>query len=147
MRGCLSGGVGFDINCGVRALATNISEEDFMNKRKEVLHDIFRSVPSGVGRGRAKKLTNEELDEVLSKGADWAIEKGFGIKEDLERSEENGRMRDANPKDVSQRAKARGKDQVGTLGAGNHFLEIQRLKKFSMKMLLSRLDLNKEKLL
>jgi len=121
------GGVGFDINCGIRVLATDISEEDFVKKRKEVLHSVFRSVPSGVGRGRNDKLSREEINEVLKYGAEWAVKKGFGVKEDLDRCEENGRMVDANPEFVSDRAKSRGLGQLGTLGAGNHFLEFQRV--------------------
>ena len=112
------GGVGYDINCGIRALATNISVKDLMKKRKEVLHDLFRTIPSGVGRGHRDKLSKEELKEILKKGAEWAIEKGFGKKEDLERTEENGRMKKANPKDVSEKALSRGLGQAGTLGAG-----------------------------
>jgi len=122
------GGVGYDINCGIRFLSTNIKTEDFLKKRKEILHSIFRSVPSGVGVG-GKKYSREELIEVLKKGAEWAVEKGFGAKEDLERTEENGKMAHANPADVSQRAIARGLPQLGTLGAGNHFLEIQKVDK------------------
>jgi tRNA-splicing ligase RtcB len=118
------GGVGFDINCGVRVLATDIDVEEFLKKRKEVLHDIKRSVPSGVGRGNKERIDMEVLDEILVKGAEWAIENKMGKKEDLKNIEEGGRVKGANPKDVSQRAKARGRPQVGTLGAGNHFLDI-----------------------
>ena len=121
------GGVGYDINCGVRALASDIKYEDFEKETKKVLHDIFRSVPSGVGKGHSEKLSDKVLDEVLVNGAEWAVENGYGSKEDLDRCEENGRMKNANPKDVSSRAKARGRPQLGTLGAGNHFLEIQKV--------------------
>jgi len=121
------GGVGFDINCGVRLLATNINVSDFMSKRKEVLHDFKRTIPSGVGRGRKERLSMEELNEVLEKGIEWAVEQGKARKEDLERCEENGRMKNANSADVSDRAKKRGLPQLGTLGAGNHFLEIQKV--------------------
>ncbi len=122
------GGVGFDVNCGVRLLATDISKEEFMGKRKEVLHSINRTVPSGVGKGhrQEKKLTIDELNNVLENGVEWAVDNGKGIKEDLESCEENGKM-DGNPKDVSDRAKKRGLSQLGTLGAGNHFLEIQEV--------------------
>ncbi len=118
------GGVGFDINCGVRVMATDIAVDDFMKKRKEVLHDIKRSVPSGVGRGNKEKINLDDLDEILKKGAAWAVENGMGVKEDLQNAEEGGCIKGADPKDVSQRAKARGRPQVGTLGAGNHFLDI-----------------------
>ncbi len=113
-------------NCGVRLLATNILVKDFMKKRKEILHDIYRTVPSGVGRGRKERLTFEELDEVLKNGVEWALQQGKATKEDLERCEEYGKM-DGNPKDVSKRAKQRGLPQLGTLGAGNHFLEMQKV--------------------
>ncbi len=119
------GGVGFDINCGVRILATDISVEDMIAKKKELLHDLFRTIPSGVGRGHKEKLSFEELEAVLKKGAKWAIEKGFGNEEDLNRCEEYGNIVEANPADVSQKAKSRGLGQLGTMGAGNHFLEIQ----------------------
>jgi tRNA-splicing ligase RtcB (3'-phosphate/5'-hydroxy nucleic acid ligase) len=118
------GGVGFDINCGVRILATNIRVTDFMEKRKEILHDINRSIPSGVGRGNKEKISLEDLNEILMKGAKWAVENGMGEKEDLKNTEEGGCIQEADPKTVSQRAKARGRPQVGTLGAGNHFLDI-----------------------
>lgn len=117
------GMIGFDINCGIRLLATDISINEFMKKRKEVLHDIRRTIPSGVGRG-GKAYSREEIIEVLRKGAEWAVEKGMGTKEDLIHTEEHGRINDANPEDVSQRAIARGLPQLGTLGAGNHFIDI-----------------------
>jgi len=142
-KGIISpGGVGYDINCGVRLLATNIPVSEFMKKRKEVLHDIFRSVPSGVGIG-GKKYGKEDILQVLQKGAEWAIENGFGVKEDLEHTEENGKASPANPKDVSQRAIARGLPQLGTLGAGNHFLEIQKIDKIFDDKIAEQFGLNK----
>ncbi len=140
------GGVGFDINCGVRALTTNIPVEEFLKKRKQILHDIYRSVPSGVGRGRKERLTFEELDEVLKKGVEWAVEKGKGTKEDLERCEEYGRMKQANPENVSKRAKQRGFPQLGTLGAGNHFLEIQKIEEIFDEKTAETFGLNKDKI-
>jgi len=118
------GMVGFDINCGVRVLALNISEKEFSKKRKEILHDLKRTIPSGVGRG-GERYSPEEIKEVLSKGSEWALEKGFATKDDLDRTEENGKMKGANPEDVSQKAISRGLPQLGTLGAGNHFIDIQ----------------------
>jgi len=118
------GGVGYDINCGVRLLATDISLKDFMENREKILHDIKRTIPSGVGRGTKSKHTREEILEVLKNGSEWALSKGFALKEDLERTEEGGRMEGANPVDVSQRAVSRGLGQLGTLGAGNHFIDI-----------------------
>lgn len=122
------GGVGYDINCGVRLLATDIKVEEFMKKRKEILHSIFRAVPSGVGIG-GKKYTKADIIEVLKLGAKWAVEQGFGTAADLEHTEENGRMHVCDPADVSQKAISRGLPQLGTLGAGNHFLEIQKIDK------------------
>jgi tRNA-splicing ligase RtcB len=113
-------------NCSVRLLKTNLKIEDIKNK-KEVLHSLFRAVPSGVGRGSNLNISYKELDEVLKKGAKWAVENGYGFKEDLEHLEENGCLSPCNPDDVSKRAKQRGIGQLGTLGAGNHFLEIQKV--------------------
>ncbi len=125
-NGLISPGViGFDVNCGVRLLRTNLMKEDVEVKIKELLELLFKKVPSGVGEGSKIKLTKQELDEVLTIGAKWALEKGLALEEDLEYSEENGTMPGADPKEVSNKAKERGKDQLGTLGAGNHFLEIQ----------------------
>lgn len=121
------GGVGYDINCGVRLLRTNYTEEDIQDKRKELLAEIFKEVPAGVGKEGITRLSAHILREVLVKGAEWAIENGFGTKEDLERTEENGRMKDADPSHLSKRAVERGLPQLGTLGSGNHFLEIQKV--------------------
>ncbi len=118
------GGVGFDINCSVRLLATNLKLKDIENKKKEIIEALFRDVPSGVGEKGRIKLTKDELDEVLKEGAKWAVKKGYGLKEDYEHTEEQGCMKEANPKNVSERAKSRGMPQLGSLGAGNHFLEV-----------------------
>ena len=125
-HGCISpGGIGFDINCGVRLLTTPLKKEDVEPKIKQLLESLFRNVPSGVGSESFIRLNDKELDQVLSKGAEWAVENGYGFKEDLERCEEGGRMKQADPNKVSHRAKARGRKQLGSLGAGNHFLEVQ----------------------
>jgi tRNA-splicing ligase RtcB len=121
------GGVGYDINCGVRLLRTDFMEQDVTARRKELLSEIFREVPAGVGKGGVTKLNRNVLKEILVKGAEWAVENGYGRKEDLERTEEYGRMREASPEAVSDRAMERGIPQLGTLGAGNHFLEIQKV--------------------
>ena len=121
------GGVGYDINCGVRLLRTDYAEADVTARRKELLAEIFREVPAGVGKGGVTKLSRGVLKDILAKGAEWAVENGYGRKEDLERTEEGGRMRDASAEDVSDRALERGVPQLGTLGAGNHFLEIQKV--------------------
>ena len=121
------GGVGFDINCGVRFLATDIPVEKFLEKRSAVLEEISRTIPKGVGRENKEKLEEGVLDEILIKGAFWAVENGYGEKSDLENTEEGGMIPGADPAVVSPRAKARGRPQLGTLGAGNHFLEIQKV--------------------
>ncbi|MDH3353158.1 MAG: RtcB family protein [Nanoarchaeota archaeon] len=118
------GEIGYDINCSVRLLKTNLKAEDIKGKEKEIVHSLFRSIPSGVGRGGKLKLDQKELDEVLINGAQWAIEKGYGNKEDWQHIEENGKLEGADPSAVSQRAKGRGMPQLGSLGAGNHFLDV-----------------------
>lgn len=112
-------------NCGVRLLRTDLTVDDVRPKLKELLDTIFKNVPSGVGRGGKVKISISELDEVLARGVEWAVENGYGIKEDLKHIEENGRMKYADPNYVSDKAKKRGSPQLGSLGAGNHFLEIQ----------------------
>jgi tRNA-splicing ligase RtcB len=121
------GGVGYDINCGVRLLRTNLSYNDVAAKRKELLNEIFKEVPAGVGKAGITKVSKEVLAEVITKGAEWAISQGYGTKDDLQRTEEYGRMKKANANSVSNKAFDRGKPQLGTLGAGNHFLEIQKV--------------------
>ncbi len=121
------GGVGYDINCGVRLLATGYREKDIAARRKALLAEIFKEVPAGVGKGGVTKLSRGVLREILAEGAEWAVRNGFGFPEDLERTEEGGRMREADPGGLSDRAMERGIPQLGTLGAGNHFLEIQKV--------------------
>lgn len=121
------GGVGYDINCGVRLLRTDFTEEDITAKRKELLAEIFKEVPAGVGKGGITKLSRDVLMDILTRGAEWAVENGYGSREDLLMTEEGGRMKDADPRFVSPRALERGIPQLGTLGAGNHFLEIQKV--------------------
>lgn len=121
------GGVGYDINCGVRLLRTDYIEKDIHERRKQLLAEIFKEVPAGVGKGGITRLNRNVLLEVCTKGAEWAIENGYGTKQDLLRTEENGRMKEADPGYLSSRAVERGIPQLGTLGAGNHFLEIQKV--------------------
>lgn len=118
------GGVGFDINCGVRLLRTNLSKDEVFPKIKELVDSLYTSVPSGLGSKGRVRLRSGEIDEVLTKGSRWAIERGYGRRDDLETTEENGEMRGADPSRVSLRAKERGTPQLGTLGSGNHFLEV-----------------------
>ncbi len=124
--GIISPGMtGFDINCGVRLLATPLNKEQVEPKIKELLDELFKNVPSGVGRDADIRLKREELDRVLKEGAKWTVENNYAFPEDLEVTESNGCLELADPNAVSNNAKERGKNQLGTLGAGNHFLEIQ----------------------
>jgi tRNA-splicing ligase RtcB len=120
------GGVGYDINCGVRLLATDLEEKDVTGKVRTLVDQLFSDVPSGVGAsGAIAKLSRPELERLLVKGAAWACERGYGSKDDLLHTEDGGALPGADPSVVSDRAYARGLDQVGTLGSGNHFLEVQ----------------------
>ncbi|MCH8328879.1 MAG: RtcB family protein [Nanoarchaeota archaeon] len=120
------GGVGYDINCGVRLLRTNLKVNDVLSKRKQLLEELYKEVPAGVGKGGITKVTKDVLMEVLSKGAKWAVEQGYGTADDLQKTEEYGNMK-ADINAVSERALQRGMPQLGTLGAGNHFLEMQKV--------------------
>ena len=126
-KGCISpGGIGFDINCGVRLLTTGLTRAEVEPRIHELLDVLFKKVPSGVGGQARLKLDDSQVDEVLRKGAAWCVSQGYGNEDDLEHCEENGSLNDlADPRKVSPRAKARGRKQLGTLGAGNHFLEVQ----------------------
>lgn len=121
------GGVGYDINCGVRVLRTNLKAEDIRKDLKELISAIFAKIPCGVGKEGTIRLSPKDEQEVLRTGAKWATENGYGWPQDLEFTQEQGRLNNANPDAVSQRAFTRGKQQLGTLGSGNHFLEVQRV--------------------
>ena len=118
------GGVGFDINCGVRILRTNLTQEEVSSRVKELIDSLYYNVPSGVGSKGKIRLRSGEIDKVLVKGSRWAVEHGYGRPEDLEATEEKGEIADTDPSRVSSRAKERGIPQLGTLGSGNHFLEV-----------------------
>ncbi len=119
------GGVGFDINCGVRMLKTNFQYEEIKNKIKDLVYVLFSDIPAGVGSKGDIRVSAKEEREILVKGSKWAVEKGYGTQEDLECTEEYGAIQGADPDAVSDRAYERGKAQSGTLGSGNHFLEVQ----------------------
>ncbi len=121
------GGVGYDINCGVRLVRTNLMYDDLKPKINDIVDAMFKNVPSGLGSKGKVHISMNELDKVLQNGAEWAVENGYGWEKDLKHLEENGRMEGANPSLVSHKAKQRGMPQLGSLGAGNHFLEIQRV--------------------
>ena len=121
------GGVGYDINCGVRLLRSNLTEQTVRSKLKDLVTDLFSSIPSGVGSKGAVKLSHSELDEVLVKGVNWAIDHGYGSSDDADVCEENGQIQNADPNKVSDKARKRGAPQLGSLGSGNHFLEVQKV--------------------
>ena len=121
------GGVGFDINCGVRLIRTNLTREDIDGKLDELVEALFKNIPSGVGSKGKIRLDKDEINDVLDYGAEWAVKNGYGWDEDLEFLEENGRIKEADSNLVSDKAKKRGIPQLGSLGSGNHFLEIQVL--------------------
>jgi tRNA-splicing ligase RtcB len=123
------GGVGFDINCGVRLLGGALEKDDVMPRLRELVNQLFRDVPSGTGSEGFVKCSFDELNDVLTAGAAWVVERGYGQAEDVEFCEESGAMDGADPARVSDRAKQRGRTQIGTLGSGNHFLEVQYVQK------------------
>ena len=119
------GGVGYDINCGCRLMTTRLTEEDIRPRIRELVTALFRDIPSGVGSTGAIRLSQKEEEQVALRGAAWAVHNGFGSPNDLERTEDRGTMEGADPSLLSERAVKRGANQLGTLGSGNHFLEIQ----------------------
>jgi tRNA-splicing ligase RtcB len=120
------GGVGYDINCGVRLMGSELHAAEVRDQVGGLISALFRNIPSGVGKGGgARRVSAREMDQVLVKGAAWAVKAGYGRQDDLERLEEGGSMAGADPSALSPRAKQRGGPQLGTLGSGNHFIEIQ----------------------
>jgi len=118
------GGVGYDINCGVRLLGTHLEQEEIEPYREDLMTAIYRACPSGVGGKGRVRVSEQELNELLTQGATWALKRGLARKEDVAHTEEQGCLPGADPSKVSNRAKERGQPQVGSLGAGNHFLEL-----------------------
>jgi len=144
-KGIISpGGIGFDINCGVRLLRTNLKKQDVEKKKKEVVEALYRKIPSGVGRGSKFNMTREELKRIMKGGAKYLIEKGYGIKEDYLYMEEEGCLEGADPEKVSERAIKRGIGQLGTLGAGNHFVEVQYVNEIFDKEIAKAFGLEKD---
>ena len=121
------GGIGYDVNCGVKLVRTDLTVSEIGKDVKKLIDAIFENVPSGVGEKGKLRLTGSEIDDVLDEGAEWAVSKGYGWEDDLASCEEGGRMKTADSSKVDARAKQRGAPQLGTLGAGNHFLEIQKV--------------------
>lgn len=122
-----AGGVGFDVSCGVRTLVTGLAAEEIEAVKEGLADKLFRSIPAGVGSTGKIRLNAEEMDAMLTGGAQWAVKQGYGKQDDLERIEEHGQMKHAKPVEVSDQAKKRQRDEVGTLGSGNHYLEVQKV--------------------
>jgi len=122
-----AGGVGFDISCGVRALRTGLTVEDLQPVKEQLAEALFHRIPAGVGSTGLVHLDKREMDAMLAGGAKWAVGKGYGLHEDLEFIEERGCMAGAQPGNVSDHAKKRQQNEMGTLGSGNHYLEVQQV--------------------
>jgi tRNA-splicing ligase RtcB len=118
------GGIGFDINCGMRLVRTNLTEVEVRPKLRELVDALFAAVPAGVGGKGFVHLTDDQVPEVMREGARWCVKRGYGWPEDLAAIEAGGCLPGADPAQVSTRAVARGRDQLGTVGSGNHYLEI-----------------------
>jgi tRNA-splicing ligase RtcB len=140
------GGVGYDINCSVRLLKTNLTKKDVVKKQKEVSEALYRKIPSGVGRGSKFQMNNEELKKILEGGVKYMIKKGYGLKEDYLHIEEQGCMK-ADASKVSERAMKRGIGQLGTIGAGNHFLELLYVEKLFDEKVSSVFGVKKDQLI
>jgi tRNA-splicing ligase RtcB len=136
-----AGGVGFDISCGVRTLHTGLRANDIEPHKKLLADTLFATVPAGIGSTGEVHLNNREMDAMLAGGAAWAVEQGYGWPEDLERIEEHGKMAHAQPDNVSARAKTRQREEMGTLGSGNHYLEVQRVSEIYLPTVAKRFGL------
>jgi len=127
-NGCISpGAVGYDVNCGVRMLKTNLKYNEIKGREAELVDTLFANIPSGLGGGGVYEGSMADIEAILDRGMDWALEEGFAVEDDLAHCEDEGRRPEADAGAVSQQAKDRGKNQVGSLGSGNHFLEVQRV--------------------
>lgn len=122
-----AGGVGFDISCGVRTMLTGLMAEEVRARQQKLADALFYAIPSGVGSKGAIRLTRPETDRMLIAGARWAVQRGYGMPRDLERIEHHGEMSDAAPEHISEQARKRQQDEMGTLGSGNHYLEVQEV--------------------
>jgi len=140
------GGVGYDINCGVRLLRTALTHDDIKDKIQDLVQALFRSIPTGVGSKGELRVTKNDLKQVMKHGAKWAVDRGYGSKEDLDKIEENGMMAGADPATVSERAITRGLPQLGTLGSGNHFVELQYVDEIYDEHLAQTLGLMKDQI-
>lgn len=138
------GGVGFDINCGVRHLTSHLTIDDVKGKKKDILDAFKRLIPAGVGRKGQVRLNLREIDEVSKYGAKWAVENGYGREEDLKHIEDGGNFPNADPSEVSRKAKERGKSQLGTLGSGNHYLELEVVEEIYDEQIAKRMGVVQE---
>ncbi|MFB6076534.1 MAG: RtcB family protein, partial [Candidatus Nanohaloarchaea archaeon] len=126
--GISPGAIGYDINCGVRVMTTSLTEDDIRGKEEQLANILFQQVPSGLGKGSvAGGLDRGEIDEICTPGVEWALKEGYAVEDDLEHCEDGGVRDGATPEHISEEAKDRAKHQVGSLGSGNHFLEVQRV--------------------
>ena len=138
------GGVGYDINCGVRLLRTNLMLKDIKATIPNLLDTIFKNIPSGLGSKGKLNLSYSDLDKVLNTGMNWALDNDYAIEEDLQHCEEAGFLKDANASLISKKAKERGIKQLGSLGSGNHFLEIQKVDEIYNKSIAKKLGINEK---
>ncbi len=140
------GGIGFDINCGIRLVSTSLTRDDVEPKKQELLDLLFKACPVGVGV-EGIKIPDEELEKVMLHGAEWAVENGYGTEDDLQHCESSGCIPEANPRFVPERAVARGRKQLGTVGAGNHFVEIQVVDKIFIPEVAEKFGLKENQIL
>ncbi|WP_435193876.1 RtcB family protein [Natronomonas sp. EA1] len=127
-NGCISpGAVGYDVNCGVRMIKTNLQYEDIEGREEELVDALFDAIPTGLGGGGVVEGDQHTIEQVLARGMDWALEHGWAVEDDLLHCEDEGMREDADPSAISKKAKDRGRNQLGSLGSGNHFLEVQRV--------------------
>ena len=146
-RGVISpGGVGYDINCGCRLVTTRLSLDDIRDCLQYPVAALFRDIPTGVGSKGVPKLSVKEEKKVLEEGAKWAVDQGYGTPDDLEATEDRGRMEGADPEKVSTRALERGREQLGTLGSGNHFLEIEVVEEIFDEAVAAAFELEKDQI-
>ena len=125
------GGIGFDINCGVRLIKTDLTVEDIGDRKDALIDELYKNIPSGLGSKGLTHVGTKDLETILQEGSTWAVENGYGWERDLEVTEENGRMADADPSLVSDKAMKRGLPQLGSIGSGNHFLEVDLVENIS----------------
>jgi tRNA-splicing ligase RtcB len=143
--GVISSGLcGFDINCGINLVRTNLTVDDLKGKMEELMDALYRKIPVGVGGRNGIKIDSKQLDEVLSKGTVWCVENGYGTEDDRANMEEKGYMQGADPSKVSKLAKERGLKQIGTLGSGNHFIEVQKVAKIFDSAFAKKVGITKE---